>query len=113
MVEYQIVEGKVRTRALEYHIADHCNPNGVEARSPDARETADLKRAKHFDRVVFCAGEAVHSLLEAALAESPLPFAFEIDVGGITRASAEPSAFLRRWVGVARSRSIWGRRNSR
>ena len=24
-MEYGILEGKVQTRALEYHIADHCN----------------------------------------------------------------------------------------
>jgi len=49
------------------------------ASTEDAHDTENLARAARFERVLFCGGEALHPLLEGILADTPLPFCFEID----------------------------------
>lgn len=53
------------------------------AEAGDERETAALRKAEGFTRAVFCGGEALHPLLDPILRAGELPFAIEIDTGGV------------------------------
>src|SRR6185369_5599732 len=53
-----------------------------EAESSDANETAELRRAAGFARVVLCGGEAAHPELAPVLETGALPFTIEIDTTG-------------------------------
>ncbi len=54
-----------------------------DATAGDERETEALRIAAGFARAVFCGGEALHPLLERTLGPESLPFAIEIDAGGL------------------------------